>query len=219
MGGQPAGGQLGIDVDLEAERVDQPAQRRDPPGVHGRNPQLVEQPVAANAEQVRHRHADPALREDRVHAGLDPGPQRDQLGPVPDQLPQLPGRRRGDPRLRQPTHPQQVSQIRRVAFVVLHPPVRESLDSQRMREMYLRTRLGQHIRGPIPAVGRFQHHLRGLTPRRDLLGQGERIVVDPRHSQPLTGLRLPHDHRAPSMQIDTHELLSHVRFHQGPPSS
>jgi hypothetical protein len=88
-----------------------------------------------------------------------------------------------------------------------------------MREMHLRTRLGQNVSSPVPAVRCFKHYLRGFTPRRDLLGQGKRVVVDPDHSQPFTGLRLPHDHRAPSMQIDAHELLSHVRFHQGPPSS
>jgi hypothetical protein len=34
----------------------------------------------------------------RVHLGLEPRAQDDELGPIADQLPQLPGRRRGDPR-------------------------------------------------------------------------------------------------------------------------
>ena len=85
--------------------------------------------------------------------------------------------------------------------------------------MHLRPRPGQHVSGPIPPVRCFQHHLRRLTPPGYLLGQRERVVVDARHPQPLTGLRLPHNHTATPMQINTHELLSHVLFHQGPPSS
>jgi hypothetical protein len=45
------------------------------------------------------------------------GAQPDQLGPVSDQLTQLPVRRRGDPGLGQPTHPQQIGKVGRVALV------------------------------------------------------------------------------------------------------
>ena len=84
----------------------------------------------------------PALGQHRVDLALQLRAQPDQLGPVPHQLAQLPGRRRGDPRLRQPTHPQQIGQIGGVPLVVLHPPVRERLDPQRMRQMHLRAQLG-----------------------------------------------------------------------------
>jgi hypothetical protein len=48
---------------------------------------------------------------------LAAGPQVYQLVPVAGQLPQFPHVRRGDPRLGQAAHPQQVSQIRGVADV------------------------------------------------------------------------------------------------------
>lgn len=56
----------------------------------------------------------------------------------------------------------------RVTLVVLHPPVGETLHPQRMRQMHPGARLGQHVSGPVPAVGRLQHHLRLLTPGGDL---------------------------------------------------
>ena len=55
----------------------------------------------------------PHLASTAWTCGLAAAAQRDQLGPVPHQLAQLPGRRRGDPRLGQPTHPQQIGQIAR----------------------------------------------------------------------------------------------------------
>jgi hypothetical protein len=61
--------------------------------------------------------------------------QPDQLRAVADKLAQLPGHRRGDPRLGQPTHPQQIGQIERVALVVLDPPILKRLYSQRMRQV------------------------------------------------------------------------------------
>jgi len=48
-------------------------------------------------------------RHHRVHLGFEPGAQLHQLGPVAHQLPQLTHRLRADPRLRQPTQPQQWS--------------------------------------------------------------------------------------------------------------
>ena len=53
--------------------------------------------------------------------------QRDQLGPVPYQLAELPGRRGRDPCLREATHPQQVGQVGGVSEIVLHPAVLEGL--------------------------------------------------------------------------------------------
>ncbi|HET7665040.1 MAG TPA: hypothetical protein VFK56_02970, partial [Mycobacterium sp.] len=43
--------------------------------------------------------------------GLAVAAQRDQLGPVAHQFTQLPGRRRRDPRLGKPAHPEQIRQI------------------------------------------------------------------------------------------------------------
>jgi hypothetical protein len=81
-----------------------------------------------------------------MHLGLEPGPQCDQLGSVPHRLPQRPHRRWGDPRLGQPAHPQQVGQIRRVPDIVFDPPVGETLDAQRMRQMHL----GAHRLQAVP---------------------------------------------------------------------
>jgi hypothetical protein len=46
------------------------------------------------------------------------GPQAYQLVPVASQLPQFPHPGRGDPRLRQAAHPQQVSKISRIPLIV-----------------------------------------------------------------------------------------------------
>jgi hypothetical protein len=54
---------------------------------------------------------DAELGQDRVYLVLAAGAQPDQLDPVSCELPQLPHRVRGDPRLGQPAHPQQVSKI------------------------------------------------------------------------------------------------------------
>ena len=80
--------------------------------------------------------------------------------------------------------------------------------------MHPRARICEQIRGPVPAIGRLERNLRCRTPRRDLAGQDQRIVLDPdlaQHRPPGIGA---HDHRPAAMQIDTHILLRH----SGPPS-
>ena len=139
--------------------------------------------------------------------GLEARAQRDQLGPVTDQFPKLAGGRRGNPRLGQPPHPQQVGKIRSVAFVVLDAPVGETLDAQGVRQVYPGAPVLQHVYRPVPAVGRFEDYLRRLTGLGDLRGQRDRVVVDAHRLQPLAGLgRHPHDHAAPAVQVDTHDL-------------
>ena len=86
-----------------------------------------------------------------MHLGLEPGPQRDQLVPVADQLPQLPHLRRRDPRLRQPTQAQQVGQVGGVAVVVLDPPVAPVV-AQRVGQMHRRAPLA--AAGPPPSTSR-----------------------------------------------------------------
>ena len=58
-----------------------------------------------------------------VDLRLETGTQGHQLGSVADQLPQLPDLGWGDPGLGQLVHPQPVSQLRRVEFIVLDPTV------------------------------------------------------------------------------------------------
>lgn len=99
------------------------------------------------------------------------GQDVDLEGEGVDRLAQAADLGRGDPRLRQPSHPQQIDKIGGVAFVVLHPSVREYLNSQRMRQVHRGAGLGEHISSPIPAVGGFQHPS-GLSPTEELCGTG-----------------------------------------------
>ena len=109
--GQSTLRQSGEQVDLRVEGVDEPVQRGDPRLVRCGHRDFVQQQVSLDAKQVGHRHPDPALGQYGVDVGLALGSHRDQLG-VPHQLPQFPRFRRRDPGVRQPTHPQQVRQIR-----------------------------------------------------------------------------------------------------------
>jgi hypothetical protein len=218
--GQPRGGGLGGGTDLAVEGVDQPQQGVDPAARCRRQRSPLEQLAALDAEQVADRHPDAVVGQHRVHLAAQAGAQVHQLGAVPHQLPQLPDLRRGDPRLRQPPHAQQIGKIRSVAFVVLHPPVGEAFHPQWVGQMHAAAQLGQRVDRPIPAIGRFQHHLRVFPGaghhRRQLLA----IVDDPHRLQRLPGLGHPHQHRATPMQIHPHVLPTVVVFaHKGPPSS
>jgi hypothetical protein len=65
--------------------------------------------------------------------------------PVPGQLQQLPDLARGDPRLREAAHPQQISKISRVTLVVLlDPAVGERLHPERMGQVHLGARRFQY---------------------------------------------------------------------------
>src|SRR3981081_1356066 len=82
--------------------------------------------------------------------------------------------------------------------------------------MHIRAGLGQHIRGPVPAVGALQHHFWALAPRGDLPGQLERIVVDAnRRTKTLTIRRHPHDHATPPVQIYPDILPAVILVHRG----
>ncbi len=70
-----------------------------------------------------------------------------------------------------------------------------------------------------PAVGGLQHHLRRLTRPADHRPQTLHVIDDPDRLQHLPRRRCAHQHGAPTMQVDTHDLLARVPFHQGPPSS
>ena len=72
--------------------------------------------LPAGAEQVAHRHLHAGAGEHGVDLALQARAQPDQLRPVPHPAAQLPGRGWGDPRLGQPAHPQQIGQVRGVAF-------------------------------------------------------------------------------------------------------
>ena len=195
VGGQPGGDPAGGQLDLQIEGVDQPAVGVDPGPVGDIQRGLVELGAAARPEQIRHRDLQALFGQHRVHPGLEPRADRDQLGAMPHQLAQLADLGRGDPGLRQPAHPQQVGKVGGIAQVVLHPPRGEALDPQRMRQMHPGTGLGEHVRRPVPAIRGLEHHLRCLAGLADLRSQRHRIVHDPRVTQLLAALALTHDHR------------------------
>jgi hypothetical protein len=96
---QPAGDQLGEQVDLEVQLLDQPQDRLDPrPGLRGQAGRGKQLPTA-RSEQVTHRHLHAGAGKHPVDLALQVRAQTDQLGPVPYPAAQLAGRRRGDPRL------------------------------------------------------------------------------------------------------------------------
>ena len=142
------------------------------------------------------------------------------LARVPHQFSQFPGFRRRDPRVRQPPHPQQVSQIRGVTLIIFDPPKRKAFHPKRVRQMHRRAELGERIGGPIPPVSRLQHHLRRLAGTRHHLRQHATVVENPYRLQMFAGLAHPHQHRAATMQIHTDKLPTLIQFaHKGPPSS
>ena len=139
--------------------------------------------------------------------GLAVRAQRDQLGPVPDQLAELPSRRRRDPGLREPTHPEQVGQVGRVPKVVLHPPVLKRLHTQRVGQMHPGPGFPEGVDRPIPAIGGLEHHLWILPGALDHPIQALDVVEDPDRLQHFPGPGRSDDHTAPPVQINTNELL------------
>jgi hypothetical protein len=82
VAGQFAGDPLGHRVDLERVRVDQAQKRQDPGLERGGQAQFVNCLAAGGAEDVRHGQQHALLGQHGVDLGLEPGTQRDQLGPV-----------------------------------------------------------------------------------------------------------------------------------------
>ena len=88
-----------------------------------------------------------------------------------------------------------------------------------MRQVHPGAGLGEHVGGPVPAVGGLEHHLRLDTGLSDLASQRQRVVHDPPGLQVLAGLGLAHDHRPSPVQINPDELPAVILIHQGPPST
>ena len=83
--------------------------------------------------------------------------------------------------------------------------------------MYTRSAGVQHVDGPIPAVGCFEHHLGVGSGLLELQSQRDRIVDDPHRGQLLPGFGLAHDHRPLPMQIYPDELPAVILVHRGLP--
>src|SRR5664279_5407015 len=137
----------------------------------------------------------------------------DQLGPVPDQLTQLPCGRGRDPRLGKAAHPQQVRQVLGVPKVVLDPAVLTCLDPQRVSQVHAGTPGLQPVHRPVPAVGGLQHHLRAVAGPGHHRRQPLHVIDDPHRLQHLTSFGGPDDHRPATVQIDSHKLFPCIRFH------
>jgi hypothetical protein len=86
------------------------------------------------------------------------GAQRGELGPVTDQLAQLPLLSRGDERFGQITAAQPVGQLGRVAHVVLDPPG-VPVQAKRVHQMHPGAVGLQQVGRPVPAIGRLERHL------------------------------------------------------------
>ena len=156
------------------------------------------------------------MREDAVDLALQARAQPDQLRPMPHPPPQLPGCGWGDPRLRQPAHPQQIGQIRRVTLIVLHPPVGEHLHPERVRQVHGGAELGEGVRGPIPTISGLQHHLGCLPGASHHRLQVLRVVGDSHRLQPLARVGHAHQHRPAAVQIHSDDLAACVVFaHEG----
>ena len=137
---------------LFVEHVDESAQRRDARRVRDRQVEGVELRGAAGPEHVPPGRQDPVLGHHRMQLRFQPRAQLHELRSIAHQLPQLPDRRRRDPRLGDPPEAKQVDEIVGVAFVVLHaslPPVQR----RRCRQMQLAAELVEQIRRPVPPIG------------------------------------------------------------------
>ena len=149
---------------------------------------------------------DPELGHHRVDLGLGRGPQRHQLGPVPDELSQLAHLGRGDPRLGQVIAAQPVGQLGGVLDVVLDPPA-VPVQTERVDQMHPAPLGLEQIGRPVPAIARLQGHLRVRARLGDRHRPRDRVVVDLGHAQHLAGVVHPHDHRPAAMQVDPDILL------------
>ena len=203
--------------DLAGQPADQLPQRGHLPGIRLGQRQLIQPLRSPGAEDVRAGHLDAELGQHAVDLVLAAGADMHQLAAVPGDLPQLADLRRGDPRLRQPAHPQQVSQVPGVELVVLDPAVAEGLHTQRVRQVHLGASVRQRVRRPVPAVAGLQHHLGVQARPPDLRRQPRRAVGDPRRAELLAVLGHPDQYRPAAVQVHAHDLRAVVRFHKGPP--
>ncbi len=205
--------------DLPGEHRADLAQRGHLPRERLAQLQAVQPGAAPGAEDAGAGDRDAEPGQDGMDLVLAAGADADQLLPVPGQLPQLAHLPRGDPRLGQPAHPQQISKISSVSLVVPGPPVGEPLHAQRAGQVHLRAGPGQRVRRPVPPVCCLQHHPRVLTGPGDLPAQLRRAVRDPRGLQLPAIRRHPHQHATAPVQVHPDDLPAVAGFrHKGLPT-
>ena len=175
---------------------------------------MSEQLAAADAEQVRHRHRQTVLGQHGVRLGLEPRAHPDELGPVTHELTPLAHLRGGDPCFGQHARTQQIAEHLAVTLIVLDPATLERGQLRRGDEMDVGAGGLQRVDRPVPAVGRFDRHLRCLAGLEHLGDQRLGVVGQPGPAEHLTVVGHVHHHRPVTVQIDRN-----VRCHQGPPLS
>ena len=196
------------EADLAVVELDEVSQHGDAIEVGVGELEGVELGVAARAPHVASTRQDPVLGHHRVDLGLEPRAQVAQLDAEADHLAELSGLGRGDPGLGQATEAQQVGEVPGVALVVLHPPV-SPVVAVRIGQMDLVAHLFQEIGGPVPAIGRLDDDVAAHRGCAHLLGEADRVVVDPDRVDLLSGLVHPVDDRPSAVQVDADILLCH----------
>ena len=161
----------------------------------------VELGGAALTPHVLSNRQDPVLGHHRMGLGLDPGAKVAQLVSESDQLSELANLAVGRSSLGQSTQPQQVGQVPRVPFVVLHPPVSPVVAVGVGQVDDIAVFLEQ-IDRPIPAVGGLDHHVAAPGGLAHFLGQPDRVIVDSDAVDLFACLVHPIDHRTPAVQVD-----------------
>jgi hypothetical protein len=141
------------------------------------------------------------------------GAQPHQLRTVPQQRPQLPHLRRGDPRLRQQIRAQQLSQDRRINLVVLQPGRGDRLALQRVHQVRIETVAFEQLHQPPPAERRLKRSRRACRQATDHAEEGLHAVGHVPVGEHLAILIDHHHLGTLAMDVDTD-----VNRHRGPPS-
>ena len=114
--------------------------------------------------------------------------QAHQLVAVADELTQLSHRRRRDPSFGEFVQAHAVEQLLAVPVVVLHPAV-APLEPGGVHQSDLGAEALQDVDGPVPAIGRFDGHVR----LRAGVGHRHRVVVDAHDAHLVAAFVFPHD--------------------------
>ena len=108
--------------DLGVVELDETTQRPHPVFVCVGHVGVIQPDAAAGTPQMADWWQQAFRTQYWMHVSFQPGPQLRRFPSVADQLPLRPHRLRWDPRLRQTSHSQKISQQPGIDPVVLHPP-------------------------------------------------------------------------------------------------
>ena len=124
------------------ERSDEDHDRFDALTERGTEPrvgleEMGEELAATNAEQIGHRHGHAMFGEHGMGLAFEPGPQRDELGPVTHQLTPLAYLRGRDPCFGEHVRSQQITHQLTIALIVLHSAPIERGDLRRGDQVHV----------------------------------------------------------------------------------